>query len=42
MLVEPLKVATEPQVSMEHSLSTIAQFNLCLKFLKQSIMNSVI
>jgi hypothetical protein len=42
MLAEPLKVAAEPQVSMEHSLSTIAQFNRCLKFLKQSILNIVI
>ena len=42
ILAEPLKVAAEPQVPVEHSLSTTAQFNLYLKFLSQSILNCVI
>ena len=36
ILAEPVKVATEPEVPVEHSLSTAAQFNLCLKFLSQT------
>jgi len=42
MLAEPVKVAAEPKVPVDHSLSTTAQFNFYFKFLSQNIMNCVI
>ena len=33
MVAKPVEVAAEPQVPVEHSLNTTAQFNLYLKFI---------